>query len=69
MRATLTFTAAVALCFGVVSLTAGNAADAPSAAQIIDKLSPTGGMTTRGIKLKPAKKLQRNAKFSKASPL
>jgi len=54
MRATLTFTAAVALCLGVVPLTMGNSADAQSAAQIIDKLSPTGGggpVVTRGIRL------------------
>jgi outer membrane protein OmpA-like peptidoglycan-associated protein len=54
MRATLTFTAAVALCLGVVPLTTGNTANAQSAAQIIDKLSPTGGggpVVTRGIRL------------------
>jgi OOP family OmpA-OmpF porin len=54
MRATLTLTAAVALCLGVVPLITGNTADAQSAAQIIDKLSPTGGggpVVTRGIRL------------------
>jgi len=53
MRATLTFTAAVALGVALAPLGASKAADTPSAAAIIDSLSPgTGsGMTTRGIRL------------------
>jgi OOP family OmpA-OmpF porin len=53
MRAILTFTAAVALCLGVVPLTTGNTADAQSAGQIINDLTPRSGgeITTRGIRL------------------
>jgi OOP family OmpA-OmpF porin len=53
MRATLTFTAAVALAFAQSPLSASQAADTPNASQIIQSLTPTGAgaMTTRGIRL------------------
>jgi outer membrane protein OmpA-like peptidoglycan-associated protein len=54
MRAILTLTAAVAFGLAQAPLMAGHAADTPSAAQIIQSLTPSGGpgnMTTRGIRL------------------
>jgi OOP family OmpA-OmpF porin len=55
MRPTLTIAALVAIGSAVGPLSSVHAADAPSAAQIIDSLSPTSGgggaMTTRGIRL------------------
>jgi OmpA-OmpF porin, OOP family len=53
MRATLTFTAAVALGVVLIPLRSSQAADTPSAAQIIDSLTPgnNAAMTTRGIRL------------------
>jgi OOP family OmpA-OmpF porin len=54
MRAILTYTTAAAFCLALAPMTSSNAADNPSAAQIIDSLTPAHGpgtMTTRGIRL------------------
>jgi len=53
MRAMLTLAAAAALGFALTPLSASRAADTPSAAQILDSLTPgdSGGMSTRGIRL------------------
>ena len=51
MRATLTFTAAVALAFALAPLSGGQAADTPNASQLIQSLTPNSSMTTRGIRL------------------
>jgi outer membrane protein OmpA-like peptidoglycan-associated protein len=53
MRATMTFTAAIAFGFAIFPLVSSNAADTPNASQIIESLTPgtSPSMTTRGIRL------------------
>jgi outer membrane protein OmpA-like peptidoglycan-associated protein len=53
MRATLRFTAAVALGFALAPVASGQAAETPNASQIIESLTPGGNpsLTTRGIRL------------------
>jgi outer membrane protein OmpA-like peptidoglycan-associated protein len=51
MRATMPLTAAIAFGFALFPLISSQAADTPNASQIIESLTPSNDMTTRGIRL------------------